>query len=169
MYLTPFIPKTITSQNIISSSDWNSLYRSIDNLHYGILNRHSYLMVNKSIQSNVSNYGKWPRLELGYTWPEVSFFSTSNHKSIKLVNNLKIEDLFEEFFNFYCNDVHESGCLRLFSSYMKFGYYFSGEEEKLLVHYVDGSSETFGKKGKLKRRKKTHIDCSNMYSSLNLN
>ena len=161
--------KTITSQNIISSSDWNSLYRSIDNLHYGILNRHSYLMVNESIQSKVTHYEKWPRLELGYTWPEVSFFSMSNHKSIKLVNNRKIADLFEEFFNLYCNDVHESGCLRLFSSYMKSGYYFSGEVAQLLVNYVDGSSETFEKKGKLKRKKKVPIDCSKLYSSLNLN
>ncbi len=161
--------KTISSQNIISSSDWNSLYRSIDNLHYGILNRHSYLMVNKSIQSNVTNYEKWPRLELGYTWPEVSFFSTINHKSIKLVNNRKIEDLFEEFFNIYCNDVHESGCLRLFTSYMKSGYYFSGEVDQLLVNYVDGSSETIEKKGKLKRKKKVPSDCSKMYSSLKLN
>jgi hypothetical protein len=160
--------KSIMIQNITNSSDWNSLYRSIDNLHYGIINRHSYLSVEKSIKSNVTNYAKWPMLELGYTWPEVKFFSINNHKSIESVNNRKIEDIFEEFFNLYCNDVHKSGCLGLFSSYMKLGYFFLGEEDQLLVKYEGGSSDIFRQKRKTKRSKKAPINCSTVYASLNI-
>jgi hypothetical protein len=160
--------KTLVSQKIISSSDWNSLYRSIDNLHYGILNRHSYLIIDKNIQSNVTSYAKWPKFELGYTWPEANFFSIRNQKSIASVNDRKIDDLFKEFFNLYCNDVHQSGCLRLFSSYMKSGYHFVGGLEQLRVKYTDGSSEVFDDKSKTKRGKKTPIDCSKLYSSLSL-
>jgi hypothetical protein len=161
--------KSITIRRIVNSTNWNSLYRSIDNLHYGILNRHSYLVIDKSIRRNVTNYAKWPKLELGYTWPKVSFFSTINYKSIEKINNHKVEDIFENFFNFYCNDVHQSGCLRFFSSYMKSGYFFLGAEDQLRVSYTDGSSEVFDKKDKVKRNQKSSINCSEVYSSLSLN
>ena len=160
--------KSIVLQSITSASDWNSFYRSIDNLHYGILNRHSYVLVDKNIQSNVTNYARWPKLELGYTWPKVKFFSTSNHKSIRSINSHKIEDIFEEFFNLYCNDVHQSGCLGLFSGYMKSGYFFKGEVEQLLVKFEDGSSEIFKQQTKTKRTKKEPIDCSKLYASLSI-
>ncbi|KJY75964.1 hypothetical protein [Vibrio nigripulchritudo] len=161
--------KAIIRNKIMNSFDWSSFYRSIDNLHYGILSRHSYVVVGENIQKEVKHYPRWPKLQIGYTWPEVSFFSTSNHKSIELVNGRKIEGLFEEFFNLYCNDVHRSGCLRLFSTHMSSGYQFSEELDQIVVNYVDGSLEKFENERGTKKKIKNSVDCLNMYSSLNLN
>ncbi len=161
--------KALTSQNIINATDWLSLNRAIANLHYGILNRHSYLLVDESISDKADPTPRWPAIELGYTWPDVSFFSTINSKSIQSINNRNIQELFDEFFNLYCNDVHVPGCLRLFSRYMKAGYFFLGGAEHLVVGYEDGSTETLAKTKKVKPNKKEPIDCATMYSSLHLN
>lgn len=160
--------KALMIQNITNASNWNSFYRSIDNLHYGILNRHSYVLVDKNIQSNVTNYARWPNLEIGYTWPKLGFFSVNNKKSIISINNREVEDIFDEFFNLYCNDIHQSGCLGLFSSYMKSGYFFIGAVDQLLVKFEDGSSEIFKHKLKTKRTKNEPIDCSKLYAYLNV-
>ncbi|MEZ7206597.1 hypothetical protein [Pseudoalteromonas sp. DY56-GL79] len=161
--------KATASKRIINSNNWDTLYRALDNLHYGILNRHSYLIVDEKARKKVTNFPKWPKLEIGYTWPQISFFSTKNQKSIRFINGRSIEDLFEEFFNFYCNDVHKSGCLRLFSSYMKSGYFFAGGLDKLVVSYTDNSSDVFVKQGQQKNKQQASSECSEMYLPLGLN
>ncbi len=162
--------KTINTNNITKAADWDSLYRAINNIHFGIINRHSYVLVEKSIRDNIGKLGRWPGFEIGYTWPEISFFSLDNQQQIDTINNKSITELFDTFFNLYCNDVHTSGCLRLFSDYMKSGYYFLGNSDELKIAYKNGTQDTINKTVKAKSEQKSNereaIDCSNVYSSV---
>lgn len=160
--------KAMMIENITSASDWNSLYRAIDNLHYGILNRHSYLIPSDSIKNRVTNYPRWPGVEIGYTWPKVTFFSLKNQKSIASLNGRNIEEIFEEFFNLYCNDVHRSGCLGLFTNYIKSGYIFLGDTSPLVVTYIDGSTDSLLPTESKRSSPKTAFNCELLYPSLNL-
>ncbi|MGL1957129.1 MAG: hypothetical protein OCD00_07425 [Colwellia sp.] len=160
--------KTITSNNIVNAITWNALYSSLDNIHYGILNRHSYVLIDKSISKNIKSLPRWPQFELGYSWPEVNFFSVKNSQNIDSINGRKINDIFDEFFNLYCNDIHQSGCLRLFSDYMKLGYHFLGGTSELKIKFTNGSQEKVTQQQKIKRKKRELIECESLYSSLNV-
>ena len=162
--------KKIASDKITEAADWDALYHSINNIHFGILNRHSYLLVSDSVRDKLSERNRWPKIEVGYTWPNVEFFSLANNKSIALINSVKIADIYDEFFNLYCNDVHHSGCLGMFSSHLKSGYMFSGSQEELVVKYTNGSSETFNRSNQPNTQSAKHQprDCSLLYSSLDL-
>ena len=162
--------KKKASDKIAKAADWDALYHAISNIHFGILNRHSYLLVSDSVRDKLSKRNRWPKIEVGYTWPNVEFFSLANNKSIASINSAKIADIYDEFFNLYCNDVHHSGCLGMFSSYLKSGYMFSGSREQLVVKYTDGSSETFNSSNQPNTQpaKQQTIDCSLLYSSFDI-
>lgn len=153
-------------EKIANSSNWSSFYQSLDNIHYGILSRHSYVLVDRYIENKANPIERWPSIELGYSWPEVSFFSTKNHKDIESINGFNIEKIFDQFFNYYCNDIHQSGCLKLFSDYMKSGYRFMGKADKLVINFKDGSSELIVNKKDEKNKKQKATECQKMYPSL---
>ena len=158
--------KQLVNTQITNAEDWNSLYRAIDNIHYGILNRHSYLVVAESIEKNVRKPGRWPKLNIGFTWPNISFFDISSNKSIDDLNGKSIKVLYDEFYNLYCNDVFESSCLVSFSRFLKNGYFFKGNEDEITLKYSDGTSLTIGKKSKAKASKSrtsTGSRCSDRY------
>lgn len=158
--------KDITTKRIITSSNWHELYQSLNVVHFGILNRHSYVIPEQSLKNNSKAPIRWPKLAIGYTWPNSEFFALSNNKVIKSVNGVEINDIFAEFFNLYCNDVHQSGCLRLFSEHMKYGYRFLTNESEVKVNYKNGSEEIITKIINTAVEKQKQAACGSLYPTL---
>ena len=158
--------KTLSKANIVEATDWNSLYHALDNLHYGIINRHSYVLVAESIASQVTKFNRWPQFEIGYSWPEIEFFALDNNKNINTINGKKISVIFEQFYNLYCNGAHHSDCLKLFSEYLASGYSFLNNLDTLLVEFDDESQHKITKAPATKNQKPTTKTCDALYTSL---
>ncbi|OKY26517.1 S41 family peptidase [Thalassotalea sp. PP2-459] len=160
--------KKIATRNVVSASDWSSLYSAINNIHDGIINRHSYIQVEEGIRKHVKAIAKWPRYKLGYTWPNITFFDLDNKQTILSLNGTSVIDLFDEFFNLYCNDVHDIGCLKLFSVAIGRGYRFKDNAEKLDVTFKGGSKKQVLTPQKLKKiaKKGEPKQCENLYTNL---
>lgn len=155
--------RDINITKITNSENWDDLYQSLFNLHFGIINRHSYVLVSEEVTRQKTIRAKWPKYELGYTWPETTFFSLENSKEIQAINNIPVTDLFHTFFNFYCNDAHIQGCLSRFSEYMKVGYFFQGSIQTLLVEFSDGSRQIVEQKNVIQAEQRDDSTCENSY------
>jgi hypothetical protein len=115
--------KSWLTESIRSTKNWTDFVLAIDNFHYGIPNRHSYVEVAKEIRS-LSKKGRpsWPAIPLGYTFPEISFFETRTGKSVGSFDDQPIADIFKAFLNYYCNDLHQQGCLKRFVKHFRQTY-----------------------------------------------
>jgi hypothetical protein len=131
---------------ISQAKNWTDFVFAIDNFHYGITNLHSYVEVAKEIRIlSPKARPSWPAIPLGYTYPKLSFFDTQTGKSIASFNGQPIAAIFEEFFNYYCNDLHHQGCLNRFTRYVDRGYRFADSQKQITVGYIDASEKLFDK------------------------
>lgn len=132
--------------SIREARNWTDFVLAIDNFHYGITNLHSYVEVAKEIKTlSKKTRPSWPAIPLGYTYPDISFFDIQTGESIMSLNGLSITSIFETFVNYYCNDLHQQGCLNSFTRYMGKGYRFAENQKKITVGYTDASRKTFDK------------------------
>lgn len=161
--------KALTINNVSSATNWNQLYQAINKVHYGILNKHSYVLVQKNITNNVTQFQRWPKYQVGYTWPKISFFSIQDQKGIQAINGQDIHTLFDEFFNLYCNDAHKTGCLRSFVNHLKAGYSFLDMQDKLVITFTDGREEVVAPYKPTNVSQSDSVECQNLYPSLDAN
>jgi hypothetical protein len=161
--------KSWLTESIRSTKNWTDFVLAIDNFHYGIPNRHSYVEVAKEIRS-LSKKGRpsWPAIPLGYTFPEISFFETRTGKSVGSFDDQPIADIFKAFLNYYCNDLHQQGCLKRFVKHISNGYRFADNSEQIIVGYADKSEEVFNKPTSIRTEHGTSKECENDMQTIGL-
>ncbi|GGO67145.1 S41 family peptidase [Bowmanella pacifica] len=130
------------TEQIAQAENWNALYFAIGSLHFGIVNQHSFLQVGDWIKEQVTPVPRWPEVNIGYTWPKLSFFNQQDGKDIKLLNGVDITKLFSDYHNYFCRSAHEIGCLESFVTDMERGYRFNLSEPSLEIAYHDGTKLT---------------------------
>jgi hypothetical protein len=155
--------------SISQARNWTDFVLAIDSFHYGITNLHSYVEVAKEIRT-LSKKGRpsWPAIPLGYTYPQLSFFDTQTDKSIMSLNGRPIADIFEKFVNYYCNDLHQQGCLNRFTKYIGKGYRFAESQKQITVGYIDGSEKLFDKHSSSIASKPSSTGCEKYRNILDL-
>jgi len=157
------------STSIRSARNWTDFVLAIDNFHYGITNLHSYVEVAKEIRAlSTSVRPSWPAIPLGYTYPQISFFDTQTGKSITSLNGQPITAIFDTFVNYYCNDLHQQGCLNRFAKYISRGYRFAGNHVQAVIGYTDGSEKMFDKQSSFEGGRQTAKKCEENIEELDL-
>jgi hypothetical protein len=150
----------------VQANNWEDLFLTIRSLHFGIINRHSYVFSGNIIKGKHKNIPRWPSFDLIYTWPEVAFFGEKLGSEISELNGIEIDLLFDDYFNYYCNDAHISGCLFKFKEELRRGYSFDKNLSELHVSYVDNKL-TVRKKGSSKDESEATKPCTK-YTTLDL-
>lgn len=157
-----------SAEQVEKAQDWEALYSALNNIHYGIINRHSFLLVGDSISDRFEKLGRWPGADLGYTWPEINFFTKDQHQDVAQINGVPTSELFEQFYNWYCNDVHVSGCLSLFTRYLRHGYGFLGKLDELTVTLSDGTRRVYQPDSTPKIPERDKSSCESVYQHFSL-
>ena len=127
--------------NAARAQNFTELNIALDNIHYGIINLHSFLQVEPAIAKHAEPILTWPSVRIGYTWPKLSFFSLDNNKTITELNGHDIHELFNDYYNQYCRHNHDNGCLSFFSKNLEYGYRFAKPATTLTITYQNGSQQ----------------------------
>lgn len=160
--------KAITRAKISAATNWREFNLALNNVHFGIINRHSFVLLDETVQAQSPAAKRWPVLNLAYTWPNVSFYHQPSGKPITKLNGQPIEQLFQQFFNLYCNQVHQSGCLNLFSRYLKQGYSFLGYSKALTLTYNDNTTALIEHSNNKAKATRPGKNCAELYPRLAL-
>ncbi|WP_440055293.1 hypothetical protein ACSLBF_03905 [Pseudoalteromonas sp. T1lg65] len=139
--------KATALANLNRATSWEELATQVAKLHYGIVNRHSYISFEAPLPNGTTlNVDRWPKMELGYTWPNVSFFDVNSGKAVSKINDQSVHALFENHYNHYCNIANRHGCLRDFTNQLAKGYWFAQSRQPITLSYADGSKQTLSQK-----------------------
>ena len=109
--------KATQKQLFTSSHDWQTLAENYHRFGSGFVNLHSGFVFNKSIQSELQKTD----IELGFTYPESTFFLVDSKQRVTAINGQPIWQVFQQFEDFSCPFNSTIGCLSQFVYAFKSG------------------------------------------------
>jgi len=110
--------KQVQKLLFINSSNWQELARNYEQFGSGFVNLHSHFAFNKSIVSEL----KKTEIDLGFTYPEITFFLLDSQKRVTNINGEPIWKVFQHFEDYACPFNSTIGCLSFFESEFKKGH-----------------------------------------------
>jgi len=112
------------TNKIIEANTLADLAFAMDSIQQGFTNKHSYIQLYPNIydsrllyQNPINKRG----LKIGFTYPEIHFFSFYNKKHIKYINGINIKERFDKFEQLECEYIHKVACLNKFTKRIGFG------------------------------------------------
>lgn len=109
--------KKIKRMAFLKSNDWQALKMAFDQFAAGFVNLHSHFRFNAELQS--------PRLQssiqLGFTYPEITFFNRGDLQTINQMNHKNTESVFNDFEQTSCRYNSTIGCLNSFIDHFNRG------------------------------------------------
>lgn len=108
----------------------------------GYLNGHSHLAFLHPTEKKKTYSERESNIKLGYTYPEISFFNTSNGKKIVSINRKPIKDVYWSFSNFESSKARPNGVLKNFSTYFNQGYLKIDNKSPYIIEYEDAKVDS---------------------------
>ncbi len=113
------------TRQIVQADSKKSLAMAINNTQHGFTNAHAAIQPYPVLYDVPALYKDAPDKRgflLGYTYPDISFFSLANKKSVSHVNGIELAQRFDQFEQYECQFAHQNACLNKFVDRVRYGW-----------------------------------------------
>jgi hypothetical protein len=135
--------RSAMEKNIERAKTKEELAFAIDKVQQGFTNAHSYIQPYPIIGDMSLLYNNPPDkrgFSIGFTYPNISFFSLKSNKEIQYINGINILERFNYFKEFECEFAHANACLNKFIKIIKFGWANLKIKDEVDLIGIDGKA-----------------------------
>ena len=129
------------TRQIIQADSKKSLAMAIDNVQHGFTNSHAAIQPYPVLYDVPALYKDAPDkrgFKLGFTSPDISFFSLTSHQSVSYVNGIDLADRFYQFEQYECQFAHQNACLNKFVDRVRYGWARLNIKDEVNLQGSDG-------------------------------
>ena len=119
------------------ADNWNALASAYNTFGKGFVNLHSHFQFSLPSSRTMS----LSDIQLGYTYPEISFYNLKTKDVVTHINGVDIESVYYQFENYNCAFNSKIGCVASFVSNFRLGSIKVKGEAPRTVTYENGQSD----------------------------